>query len=319
MRVPEFFIVGAPKCGTTSLYRMLRQHPRIFMPDLKEPRFLASDARGLLASLPERANIAYPETLEDYLALFAEAREHQLAGEATTSYLWSRTAAAHIAELAPDARIIAILREPASLIRSLHLQLLGGRIETESNLRKALSLEGARREGRHIPPALRWPALLQYSEHVRYMEQLRRYHDVFAPEQILVLIYDDFRADNAAVLRRVLRFLGLPDDVPIDLQKANVTTQTVRSWWLKRVLRSLTMGQGPIPRAAKPVIKAISTRGMRRTAVRTIGRNVINAPVPPPDEQLMAELRLRFLPEVVALSEYLDRDLVALWGYDDLG
>src|SRR5437763_12382840 len=159
-RVPDFFIVGAPKCGTTSLYRMLRQHPRIFMPDLKEPRFLASDARAQFEVPPGPGNIPYPETLEDYLALFDQAREDQLAGEATTLYLWSRTAAASIAELAPNARIIAILREPASLLRSLHLQLLRGRIETESNLRKALSLESARREGQHIPASSPRPALL---------------------------------------------------------------------------------------------------------------------------------------------------------------
>jgi hypothetical protein len=318
-RVPDFFIVGAPKCGTTSLYRMLKEHPRIFMPDLKEPRFLASDARAAAGSRSEGDIISYPETLEDYLALFAEAREDQLIGEATTNYLWSRTAAARIAELAPHARIIAILREPASLLRSLHLQLLQGQLETESNLRKALSLEAARREGRHIPATSRRPALLQYSEQVRYVEQLRRYHDVLPAEQILVLIYDDYRADNWATLRRVLRFLGLPDDVPIEVTKANVTNQTVRSWWLKRALRSLTMGEGPITRSAGPAIKALTTRRMRHGALRTIDRNIVNAPPPAPDERLMTELRRRFLPEVVALSEYLDRDLVALWGYDDLG
>src|SRR6266566_130247 len=114
MRVPDFFIVGAPKCGTTSLYRMLRQHPRIFMPDLKEPRFLASDAWAAPGS--PSGPISYPQTLEEYLALFDEAREDQLVGEATTLYLWSRTAAARIAELSPAARIIAILREPASFL-----------------------------------------------------------------------------------------------------------------------------------------------------------------------------------------------------------
>jgi Sulfotransferase family len=297
---------------------MLRQHPRIFMPDLKEPRFMASDAQSRFVASREREPVSYPKTLADYLALFDDSTEEQLIGEATTLYLWSRTAAARIAELAPDARIIAILREPASFLRSLHLQLLQGRIETESNLRKALSLESERRAGLHIPTSSRKPGVLQYSEHVCYVEQLRRYHDVFAPEQILVLIYDDFRADNAAVLRRVLGFLGLRDDVPIDLQQANVTTQTVRSWWLKRLLRSLTMGEGPISRSAKPVIKTFTPRRIRRGAVQAIDRSVVNASPPAPDERLMAELRRRFLPEVVALSEYLDRDLVALWGYDEL-
>jgi len=234
-------------------------------------------------------------------------------------YLWSRTAAARIAELAPEARIIAILREPASFLRSLHLELLQGLIETENNLRKALALESARREGRHIPATSRRPALLQYSEHVRYVEQLRRYHARFPREQVLVLIYDDLRSDNGATIRSILRFLEVDDSYSLDFFKANVTKRTVRSWRLKGALRSLSTGEGPMYRSARSVIKAITTPGMRRGALRTIDRNIINAPAPPPDEQLMAELRLRFLPEVVALSEYLDRDLVALWGYDDLG
>src|SRR5438132_759978 len=112
MRVPEFFIVGAPKCGTTSLYRMLRQHPRIFMPDLKEPRFLASDARGLLSTLPERANIAYPETLDDYLALLAEARQHQLAGAAT-----QRSCAVCCATSACQTTFRSTCRRPMSRLR----------------------------------------------------------------------------------------------------------------------------------------------------------------------------------------------------------
>ena len=154
---------------------------------------------------------------------------------------------------------------------------------------------------------------------MRYVEQLRRYHTRFPREQVLVLIYDDLRGDNEATIRRILRFLEVDDSYPLDFFKANVTKRTVRSWRLKGALRSLSTGEGPMYRSARSVIKAITTPGMRRGALRTIDRNIINAPAPPPDERLMAELRLRFLPEVVALSEYLDRDLVALWGYDDLG
>src|SRR4030088_1366059 len=119
LRLPDFFIAGHAKSGTTALYQMLRRHPQISLPDSKEPWFFAPDMRPrfepYLAGMP-------PETLEEYLALFAEARPEQRAGEASSSYLWSRTAAARIAEVQPAARIIAILREPTSFLRSLHLQ-----------------------------------------------------------------------------------------------------------------------------------------------------------------------------------------------------
>jgi len=110
-----------------------------------------------------------PRTLAEYVSLFAAAEPGQIAGEATALYLWSQTAAARIAEVRPDARIIAILREPASFLRSLHLQFVQTYVETEGDLRKALALEQERRGGRAIPRHSYWPQALLYSEHVRYV------------------------------------------------------------------------------------------------------------------------------------------------------
>ena len=137
-RIPDFFIVGHAKSGTTALYEMLRRHPQIYMPEREEePWFFATDMRPRFR--PKAA--APPETLDEYLALFKDARADQLVGERSSSYLWSRTAARGIAEVRPDARIIAILREPASFLRSLHLQLLQNHAETEKDFRKAIALE----------------------------------------------------------------------------------------------------------------------------------------------------------------------------------
>jgi sulfotransferase family protein len=317
-RVPDFFIVGAPKSGTTSLYQMLRRHPQIYMPDLKEPRFLASDMRPRAGFSEGPKDIGYPVTLDDYLALFDDAMPEQRVGEASTSYLWSRTAAATIAELQPDARIIAILREPASFLRSLHLTYLLGRNETVRDLRRAMALEADRREGRHIPRRSHRPQVLQYSEHVRYVEQLRRYHDRFPPEQVLVLIYEDFRDHNEATVRQVLRFLDVDDECQLDLMNVNVTKRTVRSWRLKELLNSVSKGAGPASRGARAAVKTLTTRQLRRGAIATIYSRAVVTEPPPPDESFMLELRRRFKGEVVALSEYLDRDLVSLWGYEDV-
>src|SRR5947209_12901918 len=179
-RIPDFFIVGQHKSGTTALYEMLRRHPQIYMPDLKEPRYFASDLK--LRPLP-----GYPETYEDYLALFEAAAPDQRAGEASPSYLRSAIAAGAIAEVQPAARIIAILREPASFVRSFHLDLVQRHVESEKDLRKAFADE------EHVRHGVRER---RYSDHLHYVEQLRRYHAAFPPEQVLVLIYDDFRHDN---------------------------------------------------------------------------------------------------------------------------
>jgi len=313
--VPDFFIVGHHKSGTTALYEMLRRHPQIYMPDLKEPRFLASDMRARFRQLREPV---HPETLDDYLALFTAATPEQRIGEASATYLWSRTAAGRIAEVQPAARIVAILREPASFLRSLHLTFLQGRVETKRDLRKAISLEAARRKGKRIPRRSHLPQLLLYSEHVRYVDQLRRYHALFPREQVLVLIYDDFRRDNEATVRTVLRFLEVDDERSLDTLQANVTTRTVRSQQLGDLVYSVSLGRGRVSRSAKATVKALTTRQLRHGAIGAVRRRFVVADVPPPDESFMMELRRRFKPEVVALSEYLDRDLVTLWGYRDV-
>jgi hypothetical protein len=318
VRTPEFFIVGHGKTGTTSLHRILRTHPQVFMPELKEPRYLASDMAPRAGFENGPREHGYPTTLEQYLELFAPAAEGQRTGEATTTYLWSHTAAKAIAELQPQARIIATFREPASFLRSLHLTFLLGRNETERDLRRALELEDERRDGRSIPPNSHRPQLLLYSEHVRYGEQLRRFREHFAAEQMLVQTYDDFRDDNEATIRRILDFVGVDDSVALDTVAANVTRRTVRSWRGKAMLEDVTLGRNPLAKAARQTIKAVTSQGMRRGAARTLQRQVVQPEVEPPDEELMAELRVRFKPAVLELSELLDRDLVTLWGYDKL-
>jgi hypothetical protein len=312
-RVPDFFIVGHPKCGTTALYETLRRHPQIYMPDGKEPWFFAPELHVRTPPRPEGT----PRTLEEYLSLFVAAKPEQRVGEATALYLWSQTAACRIAEVQPAARIIAILREPASFLRSLHLQFVQTYVETEGDLRRALSLEDERRRGKSIPRHSYWPQALLYSEHVRYVEQLRRYHAVFAPENVLVLIYDDLRADNEGTVRAVLRFLDVDDTAPIEMPRANPTVRA-RSQRLHELVHALSVGRGPGSLAVKETVKALTPRRLRRQALYATQRRVVFADPRPADEELMSELRRRFKPEVVALGEYLDRDLVSLWGYGDV-
>jgi hypothetical protein len=310
-RVPDFFVVGHPKSGTTALYEMLRRHPQIYMPGCKEPWFFAPELHVRTPPRPEGT----PQTLDEYLALFDAASPEQRAGEATAHYLWSATAASAIAEVAPDARIIAVLREPASFLYSLHLQFLETYVETERDLRKALALEGERRQGRHVPPYSYWPPALLYSDHVRYVEQLRRYYAVFPPEQVLVLIYDDFRRDNDSVVRTVLRFLDVDETVAIETVEANPTVRP-RSQRLNELVHAVGVGRGPVSLAVKAIVKALTPAGMRRKALYGLQRQVVFAKPQPPDAGLMAELRSRFKGEVVSLTDYLERDLLTLWGYD---
>ncbi|HYB23589.1 MAG TPA: sulfotransferase [Solirubrobacteraceae bacterium] len=311
-RLPDFFLVGHEKCGTTSLYAMLRRHPQVYMPDLKEPRFFYPEVRSIA---PERDDNLFTDTLEAYLALFAPAAPSQLVGEASPQYLRSPDAAGRIAELCPDARIIAILREPASFLRSFHMQCVQAGRETQKDLRKALELEGVRRQGKRLPRGYSSPAWLLYSEHVRYVEQLRRFHAEFPREHVLVLIYDDYRRDNQGTLRAVQRFLQIDDTVPIDSIQVGQTNSTVRFPLLHPLSRRLRLAWHR-PEEADPIARtaaALAPRSMRR-----LWRRLFYTQPPAPDEQLTLELRRRLEPEVAALSEYLGRDLLSLWAYDRL-
>ncbi len=313
-RVPDFFIVGHAKCGTTALYEMLSRHPDIYMPALKEPAYFATDLRN---RFQRAAAGPLPQTLPEYLALFADARAGQRVGEASSGYLPSVDAPRNIARARPDARIVAILREPASFLRSLHLQLLQDHTENVKDFRKALALEGQRRQGKRIPRRSPRPQALMYSERVRYSEQLRRYHAAFGSEQVLVLIYDDLRRDNEATVRRVLRFLEVDETPAVVATEANPTVR-VRSQQLDDLMHAVSVGRGPASRMAKGAIKTLTPASVRRAGLRAARQRLVLGAPRPPDERLMAELRQRFEPEVVALSEYLDRDLVSLWGYDRL-
>ncbi len=316
-KLPDFFIVGHGKSGTTALWNMLRGHPQVYMPRDKEPWFFADEMRSSAALRPSGTGRT-PKTLDEYLSLFDGAAPGQQVGEASSVYLWSRSAADRIADTVPEARIIAVLREPASFLRSLHLQFVQVYVEPEKDLRKAIALEHARREGHGTPGHSYWPDATLYSEHVRYVEQLRRYHAVFRSENVLVLIYDDFRQDNEAIVRGAWRFLGVDDTNPVRVRDANPTVR-VRSPRLHAAVHDLATGAGALPRAAQAAAKALTPRSVTRQRAVAIRNRIVYAKPNPPDQALMLELRRRFKPEVEALSEYLDRDLVTLWGYDRVG
>jgi len=295
---------------------MLQNHPQIYMPEEKEPRFFIPELRPRPQNgkKPKR-----PATLEDYLKLFAGAGPEQRAGEASPQYLRYEHAPAAIAEVAPQARIIVLLREPASFLRSFHGQMLHNRIETEKDFQRAMELEDARRRGERLPRGCRRQSWLLYSNHVSYAEQLRHLHASFPPEQVLVLIYEDYRRDNEAVVREVLRFLDVDDTLAVE----QVDTHPLKDVRVRRLhqLTGALQEARRNPAAVNPALRSLDA--LLPEAVReTFGsawRRLIYRPRVPPREEFMLELRRRFKPEVEAASDYLGRDLVSLWGYDRIG
>ncbi|HUA74477.1 MAG TPA: sulfotransferase [Solirubrobacteraceae bacterium] len=318
---PDFFIVGHQKCGTTALYLMLSAHPQIYMPEVKEPWYFARELRarsaGGAGGSDGEGSHSRPNSLDQYLALFADAPSGKLVGEASPQYIRSEKAAAEIAQLRPDAKIVAILREPAAFLRSLHMQLVSTHIESETDFRRAIELEPARREGRQIPRLSVSPQSLLYSDHVRYAHQLSRLHEAFPAEQVKVLIYEDYRRDNEGVVREVLEFLGADPTIPVQPVETKPlnAVRSVRLHRLRRAIRKAGLhpaNRGPLVRG----IDAVAPRRLRSEALSAAFRRVAYEQPKPADEELALQLRRRFKGEVEAASDYLGRDLVALWGYD---
>jgi Sulfotransferase domain len=199
---PDFFIVGAAKCGTTALFQYLSQHPAIFMPAMKEPKYFCTDLK----------TVGSVRSREDYMALFAPAPGECLTGEASCWYLYSKIAIERIMAHNPGAKIIVMLRYPVDAAHSLYEAAWGYRHENIADFEQAWRVQPDRLSGRYMPP--NWPdaATLQYGAMYRYAEQVRRVLDMVPPAQRHIIIYEEFFSDPRHHYAEVLKFLKLPDN-----------------------------------------------------------------------------------------------------------
>ena len=212
--IPNFFIVGAPKSGTTALVSYLASHPQIFISEPKEPHFFADDFPHYKDSFPDMGS---------YLKLFNDAAEPSVScvGEASVWYLYSRTAIANIRKYNASAKLIVMLRRPQDVIQSLHKQLLWTLDEDDEDLSSALKKMPARAEGNCLPKRCRESKFLLYKEVVKFGEQLERLYDSFPREQVHVIFFEDFVEDTAACYSKVLTFLSVDHDGRVDFEKVN--------------------------------------------------------------------------------------------------
>lgn len=284
IRVPDFFIVGAPRCGTTALYTYLKDHFEIFMSPIKEPNFFAD-------FLGEQRRV---RTLPEYLECFSGAREEKRIGEASVAYLASHTSARAIKEFSPLASIIIMLRNPLEVMQSMYYLRRFCNLEDEPSFGAALEADA---RGRTVTQ-------LTYRERASFAAQVERYISVFGREKIQFIIYDDFKADTKAVFRNTLSFLGVDNDSERKFPRIN-GNKRVRSRFLWFVLRQP-------PKPLRRIIRPITSRRFRSTLGNYLIRlNAAQEPRPPIEPELRDRLQKEFAPEIHRLSRLLDRDLTA--------
>ena len=209
-KVPNLFIVGAPKCGTTFLYTYLKKHPDIYFPNFKEPHFFGSDLI--------RKNGAYDLCQKDYNDLFSTNKK--IIGEASTFYIFSKKSAQEIYNHNPKAKIIIMIRNLVDLVHSLHAQFIFSGDEIVEDFSKALDLEKSRLNGKNIPKQTTIVNKLYYTTNILSIpNNIKSYIDLFGIENIRFIHLDEIKTNPRKVYKDTLDFLNVDSGFEIDTFK----------------------------------------------------------------------------------------------------
>jgi hypothetical protein len=216
--LPDFFIAGAPKAGTTALHSALARHPALFMSPVKEPKFFLTDGPPPAEGGPGDAK-TYREHIwrrSDYEALFSQAPAGALKGESTPFYLYDQQSQVRIKALIPDARLIVVLRDPVERAHSNWTHLWSAGLDPVGDFVAACDRETARAQAG-------WAEFWRYLDLGRYGEQLEHLYSLFPREQVLLMRYRSMIVEPQRTLDQVCSFLGIETGVLAEVPRENVT------------------------------------------------------------------------------------------------
>ena len=313
------FIAGAPRCGTTTMSKLLQAHPEVAFPFVKEPHFFAQhDLRGL-------SDAELRKTVEaDYLDHFfvpPEGRQ-RVGADGSPSYLYTPEQLEPVLRLWPDSRFIIGVRDPMTLLPSLHKRLIYIGDETITSFEEAWAAAPERAAGRRIPRSCVDPRWLRYDQAGRFATYVERMFATVGRERCLVVVFDDLISDQRSEFRRILDFIGL-DSAHIPEFQHERESRGVRYPWLQRLLKRP-------PKALHPLVAGIEYRrrfmngggkhlandlkgsaadkilSLRKRVLRWNDAENPKEPIPPHVER---EIRVHFQDEVDRLASLIGRDL----------
>jgi sulfotransferase family protein len=310
------FIVGAPRCGTTTLANFLKPHPEVCFPAVKEPHFFSQhDLRGLAA--PDLASAVEEEYLGRYFPHCPA--NSPMAADSSVSYLYTPEQLEPALRLWPESRFVVTLRDPVEMLPSLHKRLVFLGDESLSRFEDAWAAVPDRAAGRRVPRTCVEPRWLRYDEAGRYATYLERLFATVGRERCLVLLFDDLAADPLAQYQRLMHFLDLPAlEHTVDFTPRR-KSHDVRYAWLQRMLkrppkrvRKYLAGSPYRKRDRKlegdladsPAVDAIFA--VRK---RLLHWNRIPASKQPPSPSIQREIRDRLKDEIERLEELIGRNL----------
>lgn len=310
---PFAFIVGAPRCGTTTLAGFLQQHPEVCFSAVKEPHFFSRDQ---LDGLSEREVERLVD--EEYLQRFFGhcSGTEKLRAEGSVTYLYTPERMAPILKLWPDSRFVIALRDPLAMLPSLHQRLLVTGDENISDFRTAWAKIDERAKGKSIPRSAIDPRFLRYDEAGALGRNVERFLAAVGRERCHIVLFDDLAADPEATYRKLCGFLGL-DPWPGTEFGAKRINKSFRFGWLQRLLKRP-------PKAVRAVLAGEKFRTREKSLGASEGRaiaavfkvrkrlldwNKVPAKREPLDPQVRLQIIDRLRDDVILLSKVIDRDL----------
>ena len=297
MPLPDVFVIGAPKAGSTAVHAALARHPAVHMSDPKEPKyFLCGDAPPPSFRGPGDAHSRkeWVWRRAAYEALFAEAPPGARLGESTPFYLWSTEAHARIADAVPEARLIAVIRDPVDRAYSNWSHLWSHGYEPVGDFVEAVELEPER-------IADGWAPFWRYVDLGRYGRQLQHLYEHFPREQVLVLRYRELVDEPESTLTRIATFLGV-DAGGLD----GVPAENVQGWAApsvaNRTLRQVVQAGAWVGQAAPPQVWRVAERPIRGLLQRGSARRPSLSP------EVRAAVQRHFVDDIGLLGEVTGRD-----------
>lgn len=314
-------VAGAPRCGTTTISKLLRSHPQVSFSRFKEPHFFSQhDLRGLSDDqLRERVE-------RDYLARFFKPgpREHSVRAEGSVTYLYTPEQMEPLLRLWPNAKFIVSVRDPMTMLPSLHQRLIYNGDETILRFEDAWQAIPDRAAGRRIPRSCVDPRWLRYDEAGRVATYLERFFAAVGRENCLVVVFDDLVANPEAECRRIMDFAGLDPVEPIEVPVVRAS-RGVRYPWLQRLLKrppkplrpyfaSLPFRARMADEESRPANGAAGANGdgidkLLSLRKRLLRWNTIEQPKAEIPMDIQQEIRLQFRDEVERLGTLIGRDL----------
>ena len=290
---PNFFIVGAPKCGTTAMNDYLARHPDIFMAK-KEIHYFGSDLKT-----------KYKVTYTEYLDYFKSSNDKKVIGEASVWYLFSQMAAKEIKDFSPAAKILIMLRNPVDVLYSLHSQHLYDGNEDVTDFERAISLDAERKKGNKLPDSVDYTELPPYIDSVLFADQVKRYLDAFGEENVRIILYDDFVKNTDDAVAGTLKFLGLANINTGEYRVINLN-KSIRLFFLHRLIKN------PPPRLRKIVRIILPFKAVRHHIMSYFSRlNIKYKKRKKMDDQLRLRLKEKLAEDISSLSKIIKRNLSA--------